>query len=79
MGLWAFFSFGLTRTKLYPTKKRTATRTATAVLTEWRIASHIKQPTRCNRAPKAITAAAHKLARIIYHMLKTGERYDDLS
>jgi hypothetical protein len=28
-------------------------------------------------APKAITAAAHKLARIIYHMLKTRESYDD--
>jgi len=28
-------------------------------------------------APKAITAAAHKLARIIYHMLKTRESYDE--
>jgi transposase len=28
-------------------------------------------------APKAITAAAHKLARIIYHMLTTRESYDD--
>jgi len=28
-------------------------------------------------APKAITAAAHKLARIIYHMLKTREPYDE--
>jgi transposase len=28
-------------------------------------------------APKAITAAAHKLAPIIYHMLKTRESYDD--
>ena len=28
-------------------------------------------------APKAITAAAHKLARIIYHMLKTRQSYDD--
>ena len=27
-------------------------------------------------APKAITATAHKLARIIYHLLKTGEPYD---
>ena len=26
-------------------------------------------------APKAITAAAHKLARIVYHMLKYGEAY----
>jgi transposase len=28
-------------------------------------------------APKAITAAAHKLARIIYHMLETREPYDE--
>ena len=27
--------------------------------------------------PGAITAAAHKLARIIYHMLKTREPYDE--
>ena len=27
--------------------------------------------------PKAITATAHKLARIIYHLLKTGSNYDD--
>jgi hypothetical protein len=26
-------------------------------------------------APKAITAAAHKIARILYTMLKTGESY----
>lgn len=28
-------------------------------------------------APKAITAAAHKLARIIYHLLTTGQGYDE--
>jgi len=28
-------------------------------------------------APKAITAAAHNLARILYHMLKTREPYDE--
>ncbi len=28
-------------------------------------------------APKAITAAAHKLARIVYHLLTTRETYDD--
>ena len=27
-------------------------------------------------APKAITAAAHELARIVYHLLKTGQSYD---
>jgi transposase len=28
-------------------------------------------------APKAITAAAHKLARILFHLLRTGEPYDE--
>ena len=28
-------------------------------------------------APKAITAAAHKLARIIHHLLTTGQEYDE--
>jgi transposase len=28
-------------------------------------------------APKAITATAHKLARIIYHMVTTGHAYDE--
>jgi len=28
-------------------------------------------------APKAITAAAHKLARILYSLLKTGQSYDE--
>jgi hypothetical protein len=27
--------------------------------------------------PKAITATAHKLARIIYHLLTTGQAYDE--
>jgi hypothetical protein len=28
-------------------------------------------------APKAITATAHKLARIVYHLLTTHESYDE--
>ncbi len=28
-------------------------------------------------APKAITATAHKLARIVFHLLRTGEAYDE--
>jgi transposase len=28
-------------------------------------------------APKAITAAAHKLARIIFHLVTTGQQFDD--
>jgi len=28
-------------------------------------------------APKAITAAAHKLARIIYHLLSKHQAYDE--
>ena len=29
-------------------------------------------------APKAVTATAHKLARIFYHMWTTGEAYEDM-
>ena len=34
----------------------------------------------CSRMdkPKAVTAAAHKLARLIYTMLTKGEQYTDL-
>ena len=28
-------------------------------------------------APKAITATAHKLARVIYHLVKTQKMFDD--
>jgi transposase len=28
-------------------------------------------------APKAITATAHRLARIIYHLLTTGQAFDE--
>ena len=28
-------------------------------------------------APKAVTATAHKLARIIYHLLRSREPYDE--
>jgi hypothetical protein len=28
-------------------------------------------------APKAVTAAAHKLARIVFHLIKPREPYDD--
>jgi len=27
--------------------------------------------------PKAITAAAHKLARVVYHLLITGQSYEE--
>jgi hypothetical protein len=27
--------------------------------------------------PKAITATAHKLARIVFHLIKTGKTYDE--
>jgi transposase len=30
-----------------------------------------------NCAPKAITAEAHQLARIVFHMLTTGQAYDE--
>jgi len=32
---------------------------------------------RQTRSPTAVTAAAHKLARIVFHMLKTRESYDE--
>jgi hypothetical protein len=28
-------------------------------------------------APKAITAAAHKLARIVFHLITTRQEFDD--
>jgi hypothetical protein len=28
-------------------------------------------------APQAITATAHKLARVVYHLLTTGQAYDE--
>ena len=28
-------------------------------------------------APKAVTATAHKLSRIIYHLITTGQSYDE--
>ncbi|MDP3481023.1 MAG: hypothetical protein Q8R88_14745 [Desulfoprunum sp.] len=28
-------------------------------------------------APKAITATAYKLARIMYHLVKTGQQFDE--
>jgi transposase len=28
-------------------------------------------------APQAITAAAHKLARVVYHLITTGQAYDE--
>ena len=27
--------------------------------------------------PKAITATAHKLARVVYHLIATGQSYDE--
>ena len=32
---------------------------------------------RLGGAPQAITATAHKLARIIYHLITTGQAYDE--
>jgi hypothetical protein len=30
-----------------------------------------------NGAPSAITDTAHKLARIVYHLVKTGKQFDE--
>lgn len=47
----------------------------------WQSKSYLGEYFRRMRArhgsPKAITATAHKLARIIYHLLKTGKSFDE--
>jgi len=47
----------------------------------WKSQSYLGHYYRRMRArhgtPKAITATAHKLARIVYHLLKTGKTYDE--
>lgn len=47
----------------------------------WRSQSYLGNYFRRMRAkhgaPKAITATAHKLARIMYHLVKTGEQFDE--
>jgi transposase len=62
-------------------KNRAATALRMAAQSLYRSQSHLGHFYRRMRAklgaPKAITATAHKLARIIYHMVTTGQAYDE--
>ncbi len=41
------------------------------------LGSHYRRMRTRLGAPKAITAAAHKLARVVYHLLTTGQSYQE--
>jgi transposase len=62
-------------------KNRAATALRMAAQSLYRSQSYLGHYYRRMRAklgaPKAITAAAHKLARIIYHMVTTRQAYDE--
>jgi len=62
-------------------KNRAATALRMAAQSLYRSQSHLGHFYRRMRAklgaPKAITATAHKLARIIHHMVTTGQAYDE--
>jgi transposase len=62
-------------------KNRAATALRMAALSIYRSQSFLGHFYRRMRAklgaPKAITATAHKLARILYHMVTTGHAYDE--
>jgi transposase len=68
------------RTK--PCANRVATALRLAAATLWRSQSYLGAYLRRMKgrlgAPKAITAAAHKLARLVYTLLKHGQSYVDL-
>jgi transposase len=67
--------------KTRPTNSRAAHALRVAAQTLARSRSHLGNFYRSMRArlgaPQAITAAAHKLARILYHLLTTGKDYDE--
>lgn len=69
------------RTKTRPVNNRAATALRLAAQTLARSSSWLGQAYRRMRAklgaPKAITAMAHKLARIVYHLLTTRQPYDE--
>jgi len=60
-------------------KNRAATALRMAAQSDYRSQSYLGHYFRRMRAnaPKAITAAAHKLARIVYHMVITRQAYDE--
>jgi len=67
--------------KTRQTNSRASTALRIAAQTLARSKSHLGNYYRRMRArlggPQAVTAAAHKLARIIYHLLTTGQAYDE--
>jgi transposase len=67
--------------KTRPTNSRLAHALRLAAQTLARSRSHLGNFYRSMRArlgaPQAITATAHKLARILYHLLTTGDAYDE--
>jgi transposase len=69
------------RAKTRSVNNRAATALRLAAQTLSRSSSWLGQSYRRMKAklgaPKAITATAHKLARIVYHLLTTGQAYDE--
>lgn len=67
--------------KTRPGSGRAAQALRLAAQALWKSQSYLGHYYRRMRArhgtPKAITATAHKLARIVYHLLKTGKTYDE--
>jgi len=67
--------------KTRPGSNRVAQALRLAAQTLWNSQSYLGHYFRKMRArhgsPKAITATAHKLARIIYYLLKTGKQFDE--
>ena len=67
--------------KTRPTNSRLSRALRVAAQTLARSQSHLGNFYRSMRArlgaPQAITATAHKLARILYHLLTTGSAYDE--
>jgi len=67
--------------KTRPGSGRAAQALRLAAQALWKSQSYMGHYYRRMRArhgtPKAITATAHKLARIVYHLLKTGKTYDE--
>ena len=67
--------------KTRPGSNRAAQALRLAAQALWRSQSYLGHYYRRMRArhgtPKAITATAHKLARIVFHLLKTGKTFDE--
>lgn len=68
-------------TKTRPGSSRAAQALRLAAHALWRSQSYLGHYYRRMRArhgsPKAITATAHKLARIVFHLIETGKAYDE--